>query len=434
MIDLSVPEYGVVGMNKVLEATLNMQLNQVSLIIRNKDKFSDNVMMVSAKVMAEMRKFVPNIMKPILSCLDMYSYSNAKTKSFGFLWWRAVSVTFLVRPNAETLKLLDQHSDPVIKNANGKCVSAYVRHGDKGMEMQLVQFQQYADTALCMWASADAGTAVAGAGTAASGHGDKGERIYPACTSFRGYTTPSSLTAPTPPAHRAQPVHSSNKKGWFSKPGKSPARRLSATQTALTSSSSSTPSSTASPSTSSFLPTSSSARAPLSGWKGSTNPTTTNTSSSNSSSSSSSPPSGGGDPKILYLGSEDPLVFQQARQWASAHDVELRCSNLSQVLLSDRQGIMKHRDMESSMPVNRQMEYFSYLLHLHDLLKCSGMICTLGSNYCRLIDELRATVGGKGNTYYADLSPETCVKPPCVRGFSIADYKGPVYDPLDRLW
>ena len=50
-------------------------------------------------------------------------------------------MAFLLRPNAETLELLQYHSDPVIREADGKCVSAYVRHGDKGLEMSLVPFR-----------------------------------------------------------------------------------------------------------------------------------------------------------------------------------------------------------------------------------------------------------------------------------------------------
>mmetsp|Transcript_15720 Transcript_15720/g.31748 ORF Transcript_15720/g.31748 Transcript_15720/m.31748 type:complete len:98 (+) Transcript_15720:1-294(+) len=96
---------------------------------------------------------------------------------------------------------------------------------------------------------------------------------------------------------------------------------------------------------------------------------------------------------------------------------------------------MKHRDMENSMPSNRQMEYFSYLLHLQDLIRCRSFICTLASNYCRLVDELRATVGGKANAFYADLSLESCAAPPCIRPFSMAEYRGPIYDPtFDNLW
>eukprot|EP01042_Synura_sphagnicola_P003567 gene3567-4434_t len=53
------------------------------------------------------------------------------------------------------------------------------------------------------------------------------------------------------------------------------------------------------------------------------------------------------------------------------------------------------------------LEYLSMIINLHVLLTCEAWVCTLRSNYCRLVDELRATVGGKADGIYADLSIET---------------------------
>ena len=53
------------------------------------------------------------------------------------------------------------------------------------------------------------------------------------------------------------------------------------------------------------------------------------------------------------------------------------------------------------------------LLNLQYSLKCETWVCTLASNSCRVMDELRATVGGKANRIYADISIETCDDPPC---------------------
>ena len=35
------------------------------------------------------------------------------------MWWRAISATYMLRPNKETLALIEQHRDPVVKKANG---------------------------------------------------------------------------------------------------------------------------------------------------------------------------------------------------------------------------------------------------------------------------------------------------------------------------
>ena len=56
------------------------------------------------------------------------------------------------------------------------------------------------------------------------------------------------------------------------------------------------------------------------------------------------------------------------------------------------------------------------LVHLSDFLKCDAFVCTLMSNYCRLIDEFRATIAMKPAALFADLSKETCSQPPCYRG------------------
>lgn len=63
---------------------------------------------------------------------------------------------------------------------------------------------------------------------------------------------------------------------------------------------------------------------------------------------------------------------------------------------------------------SNNLEYFSYLLNLMYGLRCEAWVCTLHSNTCRVIDELRVTVGAKANRHFADLSVETCHQPPCI--------------------
>lgn len=60
------------------------------------------------------------------------------------------------------------------------------------------------------------------------------------------------------------------------------------------------------------------------------------------------------------------------------------------------------------------LEYISMLLNLYYALRSEAYVCTMASNSCRIIDEMRATVGGKANRFYADLSGETCAHPPCL--------------------
>ena len=50
------------------------------------------------------------------------------------------------------------------------------------------------------------------------------------------------------------------------------------------------------------------------------------------------------------------------------------------------------------------LEYLSMLLNLDLSLDCSSWVCTLRSNWCIIIDELRATVANKANLAQIDLN------------------------------
>ena len=79
-----------------------------------------------------------------------------------YYWWRAVSASYYVRPNTATLEALEKHRTLPIKlktsnrnqdsttlsipdENNGQCISIYVRHGDKAIEMEVVPFARYAE-------------------------------------------------------------------------------------------------------------------------------------------------------------------------------------------------------------------------------------------------------------------------------------------------
>jgi hypothetical protein len=73
------------------------------------------------------------------------------------------------------------------------------------------------------------------------------------------------------------------------------------------------------------------------------------------------------------------------------------------------------RQLISRSPhIRSEYEFLSMIINLADLMKCNAYVCTLMSNYCRLLDEFRAVVAAKPHALFADLSPETCAKPPCV--------------------
>ena len=56
-------------------------------------------------------------------------------------WWRAVTAAFLMRPNEPTRQMLLQHrqdKEMVFDKEKEKCVSVYVRRGDKHLEMKMI--------------------------------------------------------------------------------------------------------------------------------------------------------------------------------------------------------------------------------------------------------------------------------------------------------
>jgi len=111
--------------------------------------------------------------------------------------------------------------------------------------------------------------------------------------------------------------------------------------------------------------------------------------------------------KTLFFNSEDPNVVEQAQYWAKQHNWQFFTTDIVNRTLSTAKSFTtQHHYLEN--------EYLTMILNLQFSLQCDAWICTLASNYCRVIDELRATIGGKANFPYADLSRETCRNPPCI--------------------
>ena len=76
---------------------------------------------------------------------------------------------------------------------------------------------------------------------------------------------------------------------------------------------------------------------------------------------------------------------------------------------------------ENSALIHDDEEYLSMILNLKLSLQCDGWVGTLRSNWCRVVDEMRSTVGGKAEGLYADLSRETCDTGLCL--WSANNYK-----------
>lgn len=116
----------------------------------------------------------------------------------------------------------------------------------------------------------------------------------------------------------------------------------------------------------------------------------------------------------LFISSEDPLVFEQGESWAKENKWNLFYTRLFD-RFNDTDAWLDAKAMKSLNRPRRfhKYEVLSNLIDLQFQMKSDAWVCTLESNICRLIDELRSTIGGKANNLYADL---TCSRGiwPCI--------------------
>jgi len=250
-------------------------------------------------------KFIPSSVKPIIKCSPMQLH-------LGFYWWRAVSATFLLRPNDATLGALKPYRDALALSDREQCVAMFVRHGDKGIEMQLIDFQVYADTAKLLW--------------------------------DQGYL----------------PRHARTVQGPSAIPG------LNITHS------------------SSF-------------------PFMTENAASNEQKNCT-----------IFVTTEDPGVIKQAQVWGLQRGCRVMYTTMYDRASSIMQFDWNTQHKHGAPLGHHDLEYLSMLLNLEFAIRCEAWVCTIASNSCRVMDELRATLGGKANRYFADLSKETCRRPPCI--------------------
>ena len=251
------------------------------------------------------KHFIPSSVQSIIDCSPMQ-------RDLGYYWWRAVSATFLLRPNDATLKLMATYRNKMPLADNEQCVAMFVRHGDKGIEMKLIDFTTYAETAKLLW--------------------------------DQGYL----------------PLH---------------ARTLSG------------------PSVISSLNASHSSEFPYAPDNESKNEQKQCT---------------------IFVTTEDPLVIKESQVWGAKNNCRVMFTTLYDRATSIMQYDWNTQHKHGVPAGHHDLEYVSMLLNLEFSARCEAWVCTMASNSCRIMDEVRATVGGKANRYFADLSKETCRVPPCV--------------------
>lgn len=250
-------------------------------------------------------RFIPSSVKPVIACSPMQ-------EDVHYYWWRAISATFLLRPNQPTLDLMAMYRNKLPLSDAEQCIAMFVRHGDKGIEMKLIEFTTYAETAKMLW--------------------------------NQGYL----------------PLHARTEQG------SSHIESLN------------------------FSHSSAFAYSPENAAK---NPVQNCT---------------------IFVTTEDPLVIKESDEWGSKNG----CRIMYTTVYDRAKSIMQfdwNTQHKHGVPLgHHDFEYLSMMLNLEYAARCEAWVCTIASNSCRVMDELRATLGAKANRFFADLSLETCRRPPCI--------------------
>ena len=132
--------------------------------------------------------------------------------------------------------------------------------------------------------------------------------------------------------------------------------------------------------------------------------------------------------RIIFLGTEDNQVIAEAQKWISSYRQRQPLQSGLRLVYTDlfdrdsqfaKLGPTRTRANVQYNLTHDPLEYLSMLWNLQQSVQCQGWVGTLASNWCRVVDELRASVGGKADCPFADLSRETCRAPPCIGGRDI---------------
>jgi len=116
----------------------------------------------------------------------------------------------------------------------------------------------------------------------------------------------------------------------------------------------------------------------------------------------------------LFIGSEDQTVLEDTIKWGKEAHWNVVYTNLFDRTIQSAAKTWDEVHQKHHHTVHDPNEYLSMLWNLYYSIQCEAWVCTLASNSCRIIDELRTTIGAKANRFFADISAETCDIPPCI--------------------
>lgn len=260
----------------------------------------------------DINKFIPYSVKPIFHCAPI----NYPVWHY---YWDAMSAGYILRPNIYTKLMLRKLSNDLILYNYNDCINMFVRHGDKGIEMALHEFQEYQQVAEQLWTFG----LVPGSSKYSKFQVSNHEYLEDSQSHVR-YTWTEAL-------HWLEQSHY---------------------------------------------------QLPING--------------------------------TLFITTEDQKVLEEADLWGENNHWKISYTNLFNRSEMTAAKTWKEQHKHGAIDVHDENEYLSMILNLQYSLQCKAWVCTLASNSCRLIDELRSTIAAKANRYFADLSNETCSQLPCV--------------------
>ena len=119
---------------------------------------------------------------------------------------------------------------------------------------------------------------------------------------------------------------------------------------------------------------------------------------------------------IMFVASEDASFVDNAIIWGKLNNWKILYTDLfdRRLVLAGLNSTERAEWYRTHHVHHHHLEYFSMILNIDSHIQCSAYICSMPSNFCRLIDELKATVAAKANTPLADFHDGTGI--PCYTG------------------
>jgi hypothetical protein len=312
---------------------------------------------------------------------------------FYYYWWRAISAAYILRPNAATVDWFKRHTLPKLEESIDY-ISIYIRRGDKSREMRLVPVGEFIDAIDFLNDFFEKEEQKKPSLETTESGKTRFLSISPVNSSLiTSVSSQRRLAGPKPMKPRPKVPGSANGEG-----GGAVNRGNIMNAAAMA------------------LANNNKKRGGKESWQIAYIPTKDHRITPNNPRKIDSRGLKLGKNNIIFLASEDHRVIQEILEWNNkTNNYQIHLTNIF-----DRSKIVAGRNVDERSRIKQlgitghhPEEYLSMLLNLHYLVRSSSYICTLASNFCRVVDELRAFYG-KADKPYVDLSGETCSKLPCL--------------------